>query len=210
MKNKYSEEVIEWLKLNHKGKSTIQCSKEINEIFDMRTTPDNIQNLKSRIKKRDGFIFEKARNDGCIKKGNIPINKGKKWDDYLTKEQQEQCRKTTYKKGNIPCNHKPIGFERINVDGYIEIKVAEPNLFKLKHRVIYEQNFGEIPKDHIVIFADGNKQNLTPNNLILISKSENLILNSNKLRFNKEELTKSGVLIAKVIDKVNKVKNERL
>lgn len=46
----------------------------------------------------------------------------------------EKARKTMFRKGNIPANHKPIGYERINADGYIEVKVAEPNKFRLKHR----------------------------------------------------------------------------
>lgn len=60
------------------------------------------------------------------------------------------------------------------------------------------------------MFADKNKRNFDIDNLILVSKSEDLIMNNNKLLFSNKELTKTGHLIAKVIDKTNKVKNERL
>ena len=179
----------------------------------MNTTADNIQNLKSRIKRKDGFIFEPARNDGCIKKGNIPKNKGKSWDEYMSKEAQEKSRRTTFKKGNIPPNHREIGEERISKDGYIEIKLKDGCLNKnwqLKHRYIYEQHYGSIPKGHKIIFADGNKKNFDINNLILVSDNEELIMNMHKLRTEDIELTKTGHLIAKLIDKTNKVKNERL
>ena len=29
-----------------------------------------------------------------------------------------------FKKGNVPANHRPIGSERITVDGFVEIKVV--------------------------------------------------------------------------------------
>ena len=212
-KSKYSLEIIEYIKKNHKGKSTIELSKEINKVFNMNTTADNIQNLKSRIKRNDGFIFEPARNDGCIKKGNVPKNKGKKWSEYMSKEAQEKSRRTTFKKGNIPPNHREIGEERISKDGYIEIKVQDGylnNNWQLKHRYIYEQQYGPIPKGYKVIFLDGNKKNFNIDNLKLISSAEELIMNNKKLRYNKKELTETGYLIAKVINKQRKIINERL
>lgn len=207
--NRYNEKVIEYVKKYHKGKSTIELTNEINVLFNLNATADNIQNLKSRIKKT-GFIFEPARNDGCIKKGNIPFNKGKKWDDYLSEEQQKKCRKTTFKKGNIPTNHREVGSERLSKDGYIEIKVKEPNKWKYKHRLIYEKYYGKVPKGYNVIFLDGNRLNFNINNLIVISKHENLIMNEKKLRFNKKELTESAYLIAKIEKKCRSLKNERL
>ena len=56
------------------------------------------------------------------------------------------------------------------------------------------------------MFADKNKLNLDIDNLILVSKSEDLIMNTNKLIFQDQELTKTGHLIAKVISKTNNLK----
>lgn len=193
--NRYTVEVKDYLKSNHKGKSIIELSKEINEKFGLNTTPDNIQNLKSKIRISEGFVFEPARNDGCIKKGNIPWNKNTKG---IMKSNI-----TSFKKGNIPSNHRKIGEERVNVDGYVEVKVKEPNKWELKQRVLYKKYYGNIPKGNIVIFADNNKFNFEKENLIAIPRNENLILNKQKLRFNNQELTKSGIIIAKVIDKAN-------
>ena len=109
-----------------------------------------------------------------------------------------------FKKGTIPPQYRPVGSERIAKDGYIEIKVEDPNKWELKHRFIYKQHYGEIPKGHNVIFADRNIQNFDINNLVLVSKAEMLILNNNKLIFEDKELTKVGVNIAKVIDKAKK------
>lgn len=201
--NKFIAEIKDYIKNNHNGKSTIELSKEVNDLFGLKTKPDDIQNLKTRIKKKEGFIFAPARNDGCIKKGNTPSNKGKKWNEYMSKESQSKVMKTTFKKGNVPSNHRKIGEERINVDGYVEIKTREPNKWELKQRVLYKKYYGSIPKGNIVIFADNNKLNFRKENLIAISRKENLILNKKKLRFNSQDLTKSGIIIAKVIDKTN-------
>lgn len=73
-----------------------------------------------------------------------------------------------------------------------------------KHRYLYEQAYGEIPKGHKVIFADGNIRNFELNNLILISDAEELIMNKRKLFSESPEHTKTGVLIAKVLNKAKK------
>lgn len=75
-----------------------------------------------------------------------------------------------------------------------------------KHRYIYEKQYGTIPTGHKLIFADGNIENFDIENLILVTDSEALIMNNNKLRFENAELTKTGSLIAKVIDKTNKLR----
>ena len=43
---KYTKEIIDYVKKNHKGKSTIELSKEINKKFNINSSTDNIQNLK--------------------------------------------------------------------------------------------------------------------------------------------------------------------
>lgn len=219
-KSKYNDEIIDYVKKNHKNKSTIELAKEVSEKFGIDCNNDSIQNLKSRIKRNDGFEFSPARNDGCIKKGNIPMNKGKKWDEYLSKEKQERCRKTTFKKGNKPLNAVDIGTEHMrysgskpNDQGYLCVKVCDGKgnkNWKPKHVVIYEQHYGPIPKNHKVIFADGDRFNFDINNLILVSNSEELIMNQKKLRYKDAELTKTGSLIAKVVDRSNKLKNQKL
>ena len=114
--------------------------------------------------------------------------------------------KTSFKKGNIPPNYKPVGSERVTRDGYTEVKIKDPNKWELKHRHIYKKHYGEIPSGYNVIFADKNISNFDIDNLILVSKAEMLMLNREKLIFEDKELTKTGVNIVKLI---NKTKNKK-
>ena len=103
-------------------------------------------------------------------KGHTPDNKGKK----VSPETYAKCQPTMFKKGHRPVNHREVGEERINVDGYIEVKVAEPNRWKPKHRVIWEQHHGAIPRGFNVQFKNHNPLDCRIENLYLISKAEQM------------------------------------
>lgn len=210
-KVKWTDEVIQFMIDNYKGKDNIELAKMLNEKFNLNTNNDRVGNVKANLKRRYGIDLTTYINKGCYRKGISPANKGKKWDEYMSKEAQEKSLKTCYKKGNIPYNHKEIGSERISKDGYIYVKVKDGCLsknYQLKQRYIYEQHYGKIPKGYNVIFLDGNRRNFDINNLRAVSKSEDLIMNNNNFFTNDKDITYTGLLIAKVIDKGNKLKNE--
>lgn len=75
--------------------------------------------------KRTGYNTSKspASIAARFQKGSIPLNKGKK----MSPEVYSKVARTMFKKGQTPINHRDVGAERVNVYGYIEIKVAEPN-----------------------------------------------------------------------------------
>jgi len=72
---------------------------------------------------------------------------------------------------SLSCNirKKMIGTESIRRK-YIWVKVAEPNVWRMKHHLIWEAAFGPIPKGYLVIFADRDKSNFKLDNLIMISR----------------------------------------
>lgn len=138
-----------------------------------------------------------------FKKGAVPPNKGKK----MSPEVYEKVKETMFKKGNSPVNHREVGSERINVDGYIEIKVAEPNRWRLKHRIIWEQVNGEIPKGYNVQFKNHNTQDCRIENLYIISKAEQMRTeNSLVARYPKEvqEVIRLKGVVNRVIHKREK------
>lgn len=203
-KTKWTDEVIQFMIENYKGKDNIELAELLNNKFNLNTNADRVSNVKANLKRRKGIDITTGINRGGYKKGHIPANKGTKG---LT-----GANRTSFKKGNIPFNHREIGSERITKDGYIMIKVRDGCLNKnweLKHRWLYEKEYGKIPEGYNLIFLDGNKQNLDLDNLKLVSKSEDLIMNNHNLFSNDPAITDTGTLIAKVIDKANKVKQNK-
>ena len=187
--HKWTDEEKEYLASIVKGSTYKEITEKMNDKFEYNFSEEQVKGMMYRNKLATG-------TGGYFKKGSTPWNKGLK--GYMG------ANKTSFKKGTIPPNQVPIGTESITKGGYIKVKVGEPNKWKLKQRYIYEQHYGEIPKDCNVIFADKNIRNFDINNLVLVSKAEMLILNNNKLIFEDKELTKVGVNIAKVIDKAKK------
>lgn len=108
-----------------------------------------------------------------FKKGSAPSNKGKRQEDFMSPEAIERTKATRFKKGNVPHNSKPVGYERINDDGYILIKVGDRRKMVLKHRYIWELHNGFVPEGHIVAFRDGNRLNCNLENLFLMSWEDN-------------------------------------
>lgn len=146
----------------------------------------------------------KSGRDGRFTKGCFAFNKGMSWNDYMSEEGQKKSRQTSFKKGNIPHQYEEVGTEVVDSDGYHKVKVADPNVWVFKHRMIWEQTHGPIEDNHVIIFLDGNKSNCVINNLASISRSELLIMNRCNLIKKDAELTRTGILIAKTMDKANK------
>lgn len=195
--------------------------KTLKELYSNNTAKDIAERLNKKegsvyykafvlgLKKDEDFKRETSRqmalkngSNSRFKKGLIPFNKGKKIEEYLPPEKIEKLKKTSFKKGNIPHNTKYDGYERISKDGYVEVRVA-PGKFVLKHRLIWEEHFGSIPKGKIIIFKDGDKTNLDISNLEMIDREENAIRNNNLPGYPRE-LQKVDYLRVKL---KNKIKN---
>ncbi len=138
---------------------------------------------------------------GWFKKGSAPANKGKK----MPPEVYFKCRPTMFRKGNIPVNHKPVGSERIDKDGYIMVKIAEPKKWRQKQRIVWERETGEkLKRNEYIMFLDGNKLNCDISNLAKVTQSQMLRINQNHLRYNDAELTEVGVTLTKLLEAKHK------
>ena len=200
---KYKDEHIEFVKNNVKGITLKELTDRFNKKFNMNVSESAIANIKNKHNLQSGIV------GGRFEKGQTSWNKGKKGS--MSPEQYEKCKATMFKKGNIPANARAIGSERIDKNGYILIKIQDGHKnanWIRKHRYLYEQKYGKVPKGHKVIFADGNNRNFDLNNLIVVSDAEELIMNRNNLFKEDTELTKTGVVVAKLLDKVNKRKKD--
>lgn len=180
----YTPEQREFLKSYIPGHSYRQIAEE----FSRRYTPITMKQAQAFCKNNR---IATGRG-GYFRKGQPSWNKGK----HI--EIKGRMREMMFKKGNIPWNHRPVGSERINVDGYIEIKTGEPHTWEMKHRLVYREHFGEIPPGYIVIFKDGNRLNLDPDNLAAISRAENARINKMGIGKLGKEVWETALLIAKL------------
>ena len=195
--SKYTKEQGQFIKDNITGKTSDEITDMFNNYFEVEFDGDQIRSYISNNGLKSGVNCE-------FGKGHIPANKG------MTGVWYEGSEKTWFKKGDIPVNHREVGSERITVDDYTEVKVAEPNKWRLKQQLVWEKHNGPIEKGYAVIFGDGDRHNLEINNLILVSRQQLLILNRNKLIQNDADLTKTGVIIADLYQKISDRKNAKI
>lgn len=199
--HKWSEEEIEFIRKIYPYYENKEISKMVKEKFGFYVSATNLLNVRHKHK----FPKKAIPNSGCYRKGDVPWNKGK----GMSEEVKEKVKKTWFKKGEIPKNHRPVGSTRITVDGYTEIKIAEPNRWALYHRYLYEKAYGvKLAKNEAVIFADGDKSNFDIDNLVKVSRANLLYLNNNNLIFDDPELTKTGVNVSKVAEKIFDLKRK--
>ncbi|WP_369616936.1 HNH endonuclease signature motif containing protein [Flavobacterium sp. CFS9] len=192
MRKFWTTEETEIMIQNYPDKPTI----DLIELLPNRTV-SGIAGQASKLGLHKSDAFMKSPMSGRISKDNDigfdtrfkqnqpGWNKGLKQKDYMSPEKIENTKKTQFKKGSDPHNTQSIGYERLSKDGYIEVKVrhlkngkSNNKNFEFKHRIVYEQNYGSIPKGMIVEFLDGDNRNFEPENLVLKTRKENLLQNS--------------------------------
>ena len=197
VRKQYTEEQLDYLKeLSEQGLFNAEITRMFNERFGTTRTENAIQNMRAKYQ-----IKTSARNHW--EKGHPPWNKGKKGASY------EGMKPTQFKKGNRPFNWVPIGSERITKDGYVQIKIREgmkQKNWRGKHILIWEEHNGPLPPGHAVIFGDGNHRNFDPANLVLVSRAQLVRMNQKGLIQDAAELTRMGVIIADIHNKIGERK----
>jgi hypothetical protein len=169
---------IEYLKANfpenytkdiceHLGRSYSSVSAQAHVLKLHKSDQFNAMELQHQGKrlKLDGAKFR-------FSKGHKPLNKGKK----MSAQVYEKAKPTMFKKGQVPLNTKPDGYESIDVDGYIKIK--SQGKMRYKHRILWEQHNGALEKFDVVRFKDGNPLNCVIENLELVTRNENMVRNT--------------------------------
>lgn len=196
-----NDEQVEYLKSVYQGISNRECTRLMNEKFNTSFSCQQIKAQKRNLHLDSGLT-------GRFEKGYSPPNPIKK-GEHLSVE-------TEFKKGDVPKNWVPIGTERKKADGYIYVKISDKRgikypgkvNWKQKHILLWEKKHGPVPKDKTLLFLDGNKENVTLDNLALITKAQRLIMCRKKLIYDDPELTKEGILIAQTLEATYKKQNE--
>lgn len=183
--------VREYIFSHYKGTGHRQMCEQLFEQFSVQYTPEQIKQYYARNGLNSGLT-------GYFKKGHCP---------YRPKPgvHAQGCEKTWFKPGQTPHNIKPIGYERTTRDGYIEVKIkmrksrpGSNDNFAPKHRIIWEREHGPLPPGYVIVFKDGNRQNLDPDNLAAVTKQERLDMNRHDLFSSDPQATETGILLARL------------
>ena len=154
----YTKEEKEWIKENYDNHTYEELAKLFNKIFKCNVTSKKLQEV-------------------CNKQ--LKLNKTNNAGRFLKKQ---TC-----------INAMPIGTEVTGSDGYTWIKINDIpydekksvnqnklNNWILKHKYIYEQNYGVVPDKMFVIFLDQNKENFSLDNLYCVNRKIHAVMCKNR------------------------------
>ena len=190
------DEIRDFLRLNNKGRTAAEMTEMINAEFGTSFTAAQIKALRGRMRLDSGLT-------GRFKKGNVPWTAGKKGLMIPGSE------KGWFRKGNVPYNQAPVGTEVMTTDGYLKVKIAEPNVWRHKHVMVWEEHNGRVPEGCCIIFKDGDHRNCGIGNLMCVTRVEHSALNRRGLRSADPELTETGLLVARLSVSISRKSRER-
>ncbi|MDI3234192.1 HNH endonuclease signature motif containing protein [Exiguobacterium antarcticum] len=173
--------------VNHvQGRTTEALTDLVNTHFGINLSTNQIRAYKKNNKLLSGV-------DAKFQKGRTSHNKGKSTGGW---------KPTQFKQGHRPYNYMPVGSERVNGEGYVDIKIADPNKWRGKHLILWEEAHGPVPEGHVILFGDQDRRNFDLDNLLLISKKQLCTLNRRRLIQRDTELTRSAILVTDLIHKI--------
>ena len=141
-------------------------------------SPRSVQSKAFTLGLHKSKEFKAERSKvGQFRKGHKPFNAGRKQEDYMSAEGVANSSRTRFRKGECrqdnPKNRKP-GYECLRTEkgrSYWWIKPHDGRRMMPKHRYIWEQAHGPIPKGMNIQFKDGDTTNCVLDNLYLISRA---------------------------------------
>lgn len=194
----FPEEICCFIEENYLGTGHQQMADLIRKEFGQEYTAQQIKSYYANHDLNSGLT-------GHFKKGQASHNKGVK----MSPEVYEKAKVTMFKPGSRPHNAVPVGTVVMATIGYYKEKVAEPDEWEFCHIKAWKDAHGEIPEGMIVSFKDGNREDWSIENLILLTREENAYLNGTHMRSEFPEITAAAANVAKLVMKTRKIRKER-
>ena len=190
----WTGEMLEFAIANNDKMTRPEIARHLREHFN-----DDPRINAMNVSRKLCSLGHKSPSSGRFKKGLSPWNKGVK--GYMG------ANRTSFKKGQPSHNHRPIGSQRIcSKDKYVIEKVAEPDVWKHKHRLLWEEHYGEIPEDCVIRFIDKDRMNITIENLICVPQGANSVLNlHNRADTDNPDLNKAIILTETLKHEIRKL-----
>lgn len=156
--------------------------RSVNSVYDAATLQGLAKSseYRARANAAHGRRLIEAGKNHRFQKGLIPANKGTRRPGWAP----GRMRETQFKKGQRNYHQMDVGSTRL-IAGYLYLKVAEvPNVpytvnWQPLHILNWEiANGRALPLGHCLWFRDGNRLNVEPENLELITRAENMRRNT--------------------------------
>lgn len=196
--HKWTNEQLDYLQNNTKGCTLNEIISNFNKTFNLNLTETQI---KWRLK-RCGI--EPRNGKRGVKVGTPSKLKGRKRENLT--EKQRAC---LYQKGRCG-DRAPIGTERVVKKGYIYIKTAQPSVWELKAKVVWERHHKrKIPKDYHITYLDRNRQNLNIDNLEIVENGVNISVVNKGMYTTEADINKSVIELVKLERKIKECKKSR-
>lgn len=194
----FPPDICRFIESNYEGVGHQAMADKIREEFGQEYTAQQIKSYYANHDLNSGLT-------GHFQKGQPSHNKGVK----MSPEVYEKARATMFKPGNRPHNAVPVGTVVMATIGYYKEKIAEPDEWEFCHIKAWKDAHGEVPEGMIVSFKDGNREDWSIENLILLTKEENAYLNGMHMRSEFPEITMAAANVAKLAMKAKKIRKER-
>lgn len=165
---RYTDEEREFLRGFIPGHSEREISAAFAERFGRGLEAYQIGNMKVELGVKSGT------HGGRFEQGHVPWTKGRTWDEQgRSEEARAASLATCFKPGQLPHNTRPLLDERVGKDGYVEVHVGLHRMNRAndqwvsKAQLVWEQANGrEWPEGCRCMFADGDRRNFDPGNIV--------------------------------------------
>ena len=197
-----TEEEKIFIKENVKGTSAKEMAKILTEKFGLPRSKTQILNYRVRNGLHSGL-------DGRYNKGCVSINKGRPRSEWASPEAIRRMEKGMFKKGHIDDNSrplKPVGTRSVRSDGYVWIKIEQPNRWREEHRLVWEKAHGPLGRYQKLIHIDGNPSNNSLDNLMIITNAECAEINKRIGLTDDREINLAVINLARLNCKMRKAK----
>ena len=187
----WTKEMADFVIANNKGKTPKEMAELVSKTFHKKINDKQIKAIRGRLKIDSGLTGHFTKDDPrCFhpQKGYHAPGSEKTW----------------FKKGHTPWNHAKVGDEAWTTDGYLKVKIAEPNKWEFKHVLEWEKAHGPKPEGKMITFLNGDHADCSPDNLALITNEINGILNHEGMRSSDAQITSTAITLAKLKHLVRK------
>lgn len=205
---RYPQGVYEFVRDNSWGVSSKDMAEMVNKKFGTSFTATMMKQFRQRHGIKSGVT-------GWYQKGHAPGTKGKSIEEICKHDPVKLAKvlATQFKKGDRPLNEKPVGAIVINSEGYVlrkkQMEGSQWERWEFLHRAVWEEHNGPVPDGMIVMFKDGNRQNCSIDNLMLVSRGELAVMAKRGYRYEDPDLTEAAVNMVRLKIMANKRKRKQ-